>query len=112
MLDEATSGLAPEVVSTVYKTFQTRGIQTITFTQALVEPALRYHTRALRLGECCSSGWQVQELSEQQLTPSKTPQRAPVHGDNNTSVALEDGRVCDGSDSDEEPEGDTPLVAG
>eukprot|EP01043_Picozoa_sp_COSAG02_P089030 COSAG02_NODE_26053_length_642_cov_0.948435_2_plen_78_part_01 len=58
VLDEATSGLAPDVVSTVYATFEEREIQAITITQTLVKPAVPYHTRALYLGECCLSGWQ------------------------------------------------------
>ena len=92
VLDEATSGLAPDIVSTVYATFQKREIRVITITQALMEPALRYHTRALYLGECRSSGWRIQELRTRE-----TP----------TSVAPDDGW-----ESGEEPEGDAPLVAG
>lgn len=112
MLDEATSGLAPDVVSTVYATFEERGIQAITLTQALVEPALRYHTRALYLGERCSSGWQVRELGAWSESSVPTPTEACNHEGHDGSAAHQDDSIGDGWESGEEPEGDTPLVAG
>lgn len=105
VLDEATSGLAPDIVSTVYATFEEREIRAITITQALVEPALQYHPRALYLGECCSSGWRVQELGRRETPSSVVPNDACAHLEH-------DGWVSDGWESGEEPEGDTPLVAG
>ena len=105
VLDEATSGLAPDIVSTVYATFQKREIRVITITQALMEPALRYHTRALYLGECRSSGWRIQELRTRETPTSVAPNEAPAD-------QKHDEWDSDGWESGEEPEGDAPLVAG
>lgn len=113
VLDEATSGLAPGVVSTVYSTFQARGIQAITLTQALVGPALRYHAHALYLGECCSSGWQVREISvqEQSLSWANSNEECAREGQGN-AAQLSEGSISDEWGSGDEPEGNTPLVAG
>lgn len=112
VLDEATSGLAPDVVSTVYATFEEREIQAITITQALVEPAVPYHTRALYLGECCPSGWQVQELEMRE--PPKFVNRASSDDlvSDEKDQSGNNGWVSDGWDSEEEPDGDAALVAG
>jgi len=115
VLDEAMSGLAADVISAVYDAFQERGIQVVAISQALVEPALRYHTRALRLGECCASGWQEEALgvlahpSLQGLRSSPVAAaRASSHGD----VVLVEHGDDDGWESGSEPDDGSPVVAG
>jgi len=124
VLDEATSGLAADIISTVYDTFETRGIQVVTITQALGPAAVGYHARAVRLGECCPSGWQETALGTQAPRPAlglveggDAPADAQAEGQGRGQeqeqqmATVED--TDSGWDSDgEEPDGDTPLVAG
>lgn len=117
VLDEAMSGLAADVISAVYGVFQERDIQVIAISQSLAAPASRYHTRALRLGECCESGWQEEALGEAAQYPSLGQARASSHEDGvlvegASSEGAEDGGGDDGWESGSEPEDGSPVVAG
>ena len=67
-LDDCLSAVADAVVEEIYGLFAARGIRVVTCTQALKQPAARFHGRELRLGESCEDGWAEHGANSQVTT--------------------------------------------